>query len=188
MNKPQQLLNILFITCIGFSPVYAATDVFLKLDGVEGEATDPEHSNEIDVLSWSWQIENESKPPSKSTSNKTTPSNGANAMSVVIQKYVDKATTPLMLKCATGKHSQDALLTVRKSDATGAPLHYMFIYMENVKVTSYSISGESESAPIENITLDFTSSNVVYQPQQREDGTTTPAVDFKWSIQSSAPK
>lgn len=186
MNKLQQLLIILFITCIGFSPAYAATNVFLKVGDIEGEATDPEHSNEIDVLSWSWRIENKHKPSNRLTSSRTTPNNGANEMNVVIQKYIDKATTPLMLKCAKGDHIEEAVLTVRKASATGEPLHYMFINMKDVQVTGYSVSADGGERPTENIALSFTNVDVIYQPQQRDDGTTSPAVDFKWKIQSSA--
>jgi type VI secretion system secreted protein Hcp len=31
-----------------------ATDIFLKLDGLDGESSDHAHEKEIDVLSWSW--------------------------------------------------------------------------------------------------------------------------------------
>src|SRR5437016_2408814 len=32
----------------------AIADYFLKLDGIEGEAQDSKHKNEIDLESWSW--------------------------------------------------------------------------------------------------------------------------------------
>jgi len=31
-----------------------AVDMFLKIDGVEGESRDETHQKEIDILSWSW--------------------------------------------------------------------------------------------------------------------------------------
>jgi type VI secretion system secreted protein Hcp len=31
-------------------------DVFLKVDGINGESTDSRHRGEIDVLSWSWRM------------------------------------------------------------------------------------------------------------------------------------
>jgi type VI secretion system secreted protein Hcp len=31
-----------------------AVDMFLKVDGIEGESQDEKHAKEIDVLSWSW--------------------------------------------------------------------------------------------------------------------------------------
>ena len=32
----------------------AATDYFLKLDGIDGESMDDKHKNEIDIESFSW--------------------------------------------------------------------------------------------------------------------------------------
>ena len=34
----------------------AAVDYFLKIDGVEGEATAKGHEKEIEILSWSWGV------------------------------------------------------------------------------------------------------------------------------------
>ncbi len=34
-----------------------ASDMFLKIDGIPGESTDKAHANEIEVLSFSWGIQ-----------------------------------------------------------------------------------------------------------------------------------
>ncbi len=31
-----------------------AQDMFIKIDGIEGESLDASHKNEIEVLSWRW--------------------------------------------------------------------------------------------------------------------------------------
>ncbi|HVQ74408.1 MAG TPA: type VI secretion system tube protein Hcp, partial [Candidatus Binatia bacterium] len=33
-----------------------AVDMFMTVDGIEGESKDGSHKNEIDVLSWSWGL------------------------------------------------------------------------------------------------------------------------------------
>lgn len=33
-----------------------AYDIFLKIDGIDGESMDDKHKNEIEVLSWRWNI------------------------------------------------------------------------------------------------------------------------------------
>lgn len=35
-------------------------DIFLKIDGIDGESMDDKHKNEIEVLSWRWNIHQES--------------------------------------------------------------------------------------------------------------------------------
>jgi len=35
-----------------------ATDTHIKFDGVDGEATHADHKGEIEVLSWTWGVNN----------------------------------------------------------------------------------------------------------------------------------
>ena len=46
------------ITAGGMSAANAAQDMFLKIDGVQGDSLDRAHASEIDVLSWSWGATN----------------------------------------------------------------------------------------------------------------------------------
>ena len=41
------------ITAGGVSAASATQDLFLKIDGIQGESLDRVHANEIDVLAWS---------------------------------------------------------------------------------------------------------------------------------------
>src|SRR3954452_10732507 len=87
------------------------TDMFLKLEGVEGETEDSKHSNEIEVLTFSFSA----------TQQGTFASGGGGGAGKVafgdlhIHKRVDKASANLFKKCATGDHIKSAVLTVRKA-------------------------------------------------------------------------
>lgn len=37
-----------------------AQDIFLKINGIDGESQDSSHKNEIEVLAWDWSIEQQS--------------------------------------------------------------------------------------------------------------------------------
>lgn len=37
-----------------------AHDIFLKINGIDGESKDATHQNEIEVLSWSWNVSQQS--------------------------------------------------------------------------------------------------------------------------------
>ena len=76
-----------------------AVDMFLKLDGVKGESKDKVHTNEIDVLAWSWGMSN---------SGTAHVGGGAGSGKVSVQdlsftKYVDSSSPNLMLNCCNGK-------------------------------------------------------------------------------------
>lgn len=33
-----------------------AQDMFIKIDGIEGESLDATHTNEIEMTSWKWEV------------------------------------------------------------------------------------------------------------------------------------
>ncbi len=153
-----------------------AVDIFLKLDGVTGEALDSKHEKEIDVLSWSWGM---------TQSGTTHVGGGGGAGKVAVQdlhitKYIDKATPTLQKFCANGKHMTKGTLTIRKAGEN--PLEYLKIDMEEILVTSVSTGGSgSEDRLTENISLNFAKFVTTYTPQSKT-GAAEGKVEAKWHI------
>lgn len=137
-----------------------AVDMFMKLKGVDGESADKSHGKEIDVLAWSWGM-------SQGGTMHQNTGGGAGKVSVQdlsFTKYIDKASTVLMQGCCKGTHYDDATLTVRK--AGDKPLEYLVISLKKVIITSVSTGGSGgEDRLTENVTLNFASFEVAYQPQ-----------------------
>ena len=153
-----------------------AVDMFLKLEGIEGESQDDSHSKEIDLLAWSWGMSQSGTFHSGAGGG----AGKANFQDISITKYVDKASATLMAKIATGEHVKKARLTVRKAGKT--PLEYVIIEMEKVMITSYSTGGSGgEDRLTENVTLNFAKVNVKYVPQ-KEDGSGEAEVEFGFDI------
>lgn len=154
-----------------------AVDMFLKLTDIEGEAKDDEHTNEIDVLAWSWGLSQSGTFHMGGGGG----SGKANFQDISITKYVDKASMTLMGYIATGKHIAEATLVVRKAGGD-KPLEYIKIEMKQVMVTSVSTGGSGgEDQLTENITLNFAQVATFYKPQT-EKGADEAAIDFKWNI------
>jgi len=87
-----------------------AVDMFLKLDGINGESQDELHRQWIEVESFSWGL----------TSMNSSATGGAGAGRASFQdfhfkKQVDKSSPSLMLACASGEHIKGAQLSVRKA-------------------------------------------------------------------------
>ena len=156
-----------------------AYDMVIKIAGVDGESKVGDHEDEIDVLSWSWGM-------SQSGSFHVGGGGGSGKVDVQdisLTKYVDKATTPLMLKCCKGEHLDDATLTVRKSG--GDPVDYLVIEMVKVLVTSVSTGGGGgEDRLTENITLNFAEVTTKYQPQADDGSADGGTVDMGWSMET----
>ena len=118
----------------------AAVDYFLKIKGIEGEAQDKTHKNEIEVESWSFGETNAGTHAGGS---------GGGAGKVAMQDFhfvmkVNKASPKLFLACATGEHIPDAKLTCRKA---GKEQHdYLIVKMTDVLVTGVSHTGNAEGA------------------------------------------
>src|SRR5215472_913135 len=138
-----------------------AFDAFLLLDGIKGESVDAKHKGEIDVRSFSWGV-------AQTGTGHTGAGSGAGKadfQDLQIVKSVDKSTPLLKLACASGKHITKGKLTVRKAGEN--PLEYLTIDLENILVSSYSLTGVSGGSelPDEQFTLNFAKMKTEYWTQ-----------------------
>ena len=158
-----------------------AVDMFLKLGDVPGESKDKTHKDEIDVLAWSWGASN-------AGSFHTGGGGGAgkvNVQDMAFTKYIDLASTEILLACCNGKHYPEATLVVRKAGET--PLEYLTITMNDVLVTSYSTGGSGgEDRLTENVTLNFAKVKVTYK-EQAPKGAQAKAPSIGWDIAANVP-
>ena len=159
-----------------------AVDMFLKLEGIKGEAADDKHKDEIDVLAWSWGA-------SQSGTTHVGGGSGAgkaNFQDVSVTKYVDKSSHALLKAVSVGQHIKSALLTVRK--AGEKPLEYIKLTMEECLITSISTGGSGgEDQLTENISINFAKFNYEYYPQ-KPDGSAEPVLPYGFDIQANKPK
>src|SRR6267378_4032700 len=112
-----------------------AADMFLKLDDIKGEARDATHKDEIQVVNWSWGM-------NQSGSMHTGTGGGSGKVKVndlTFTKHVDKSSPNLIMACCTGRHFKESTLTIRK--AGDKPLEYLKIKMKDVLVSFVSTGG-----------------------------------------------
>jgi type VI secretion system secreted protein Hcp len=156
-----------------------AVDMFLKIEGVDGESADDKHKGEIDVLSFSWGM-------SQSGSMHISGGGGTgkvNVQDMSVVKYLDKASTVLMQKCSTGKHFPKATLTCRK--AGDKPVEYLIVTMEEVLVTNVSAGGSrGDEVPTESVSLNFAKVKVKYTPQ-KADGSAGASSELGYDIRAN---
>ena len=159
-----------------------AVDMFLSISNIDGESKDGGHTNEMDILSWEFGIVN----PGSFENGGGGGSGRAEFNDLSISKYVDKATTKLMLNCANGTHLDEATLTVRKAGT--AALEYIIFKMGKVKVTSIATGGSGDGDRLtENLSLCFENFEVKYTPQ-KDDGKAGSPSEVKWDIGSNSAK
>ena len=142
-----------------------AVDIFLKIEGIEGESADAKHNKEIDILAFNWGASQSGTMHSGTGGG----SGKASVQDISFSKYVDKSTPNLIKYLCGGKHVKEAILTVRK--AGDKPVEYLKFKLSKVLITNYATGGSGgEDRLTENFCLNFQKFEVVYTPQA-DDGT-----------------
>jgi len=154
---------------------YAAVDMFLKIDGIDGESTDAGHEGEIEIESLQWGLTNKDKK-------------GGGAGKVTIQDLsfvmiFDKASPKLMQAVADGKQFPEAVLTLKNSKHAE---EYLTIIMTDVRISSYQTGIGNTLSPttqLDEVSLNF--DKIMFEYQQHDKVSKTPTGEI---VTASASK
>jgi type VI secretion system secreted protein Hcp len=152
-----------------------AGDIFLKLDGIDGESVDAKHTKEIDIDSWSWGM---------TQTGSTHIGGGSGTAKVSVQdlsftKRIDKSSPNLAKYCSDGKHIKKGVLIQRKAGGN-SPVEFLKIELEDIIVSSYQ-TGSSGEIPTDSFSLNFAKYKFVYA-EQKADGSKGPETEVAWHI------
>jgi type VI secretion system secreted protein Hcp len=140
-------------------------DMFLYVKGaktgvIKGESQDKQHQGEIDVISWTWGMQQKVNHAGMITAQKSTVSE------LKIVKKVDSASTALMAALKTNEPLQKVLLTLRKSGP--GKVEYLKLTIEQGRVTALTLEGGDPSGGavvLERVNISFNKITVDYVPQ-----------------------
>jgi type VI secretion system secreted protein Hcp len=159
-----------------------AVDMFVKIDGIQGEAQDDKHKNEIDILSWSWGT-------TQSQTLSTGGGGGAGRASFQDLSFVhrlDRASPVLFRYAADGRHVPNVLLTVRKAGENA--LEYLKIMLKDCIVASVSTSCASEDPrPTETVGIGYNFIKIEYQMQKHDGSPDGGPVSQAWDLKGNKP-
>jgi type VI secretion system secreted protein Hcp len=155
-----------------------ANDIFMKVDGIKGEATDVNHPGEIEILSWNWGVA-ESFISSGSSGVVGGIPKIAN---FVVGKQVDKASPNLLRACLKVKHIKEVVLTQRRPGA--GKVNFLTITLQDVLISSLT-DVEADAAPTPTETVAFNFAKVIYEyvPKKPNGQPDTP-VTLKWDVKA----
>lgn len=124
-------------------------DIFLEIEGVEGESAAPGHKGAVEVLSWSWGV-------SQTSAGGGGGAGGAAGREktghVTLIKRIDKSTPQLFKRCVDGTVSPR--VTVHLTHADGQT--YLKYELKNVLVTSIMHGGDLDGDGLPDETLELT--------------------------------
>jgi type VI secretion system secreted protein Hcp len=143
----------------------AVADMFLKIEGIDGESPDDKHKNEIQIDSFNFGAAN----AGSGGTNLGSGTGKVHIQDIHFTKQIDKASPNLFINCCSGKHIPTAVLTVRKAGEN--PQDYFTITLTDVLISSHSICGHGGSGvPSDSFSLNFAKVKHEYKTQTK-DGT-----------------
>ncbi len=133
----------------GTPAVESFFDIFLEIEGVEGESTVLGHGGAIEVLSWSWGV-----------SQMSTGGGGGGGVTaarektghVTLIKRIDKATPLLFKRCVDGTHIPRAVVHLTREDGQT----YLKYELKEVMVSSIMHGGDLDGDGCPDETLELT--------------------------------
>ena len=128
-------------------PVLSAADMFLKIEGIEGESTDSAHQGWIEVESLNWGGPNLSRLSRMQTSEPRMGSSG----SLVITKRTDKSSANLFQYSNSGEHIPEIWVSIAGGQKKESYFEYV---MTDAIITSFSAGGSGDVA-MEEITFSY---------------------------------
>ncbi len=139
-----------------------AFDAFLKIEGIDGESTEAEHQNWIDVVSFSWGV----SQPSTVLQGSGGATERATATDFAIGKKIDKASPKLFAACVQGTHIGSAIIQFVRRDQGLARSEFIEYKLSDVIVSSLQPAGNSQGdiLPTEALSLNFVKIEWSYQP------------------------
>lgn len=153
-----------------------SNQMFLKLDGVEGESTDVKHKGEIDLLGWTWGL------------SELAPASGGGSVKVAIgtvsiQKLVNSSSPALLLHAAEGQRIASGVLTTRH--ASGG--EFLLVKMTDVLVSSVAVTALNDANQVaETVALAFGKIEFDYRPTL-PNGNLGSEKSFRWDVGTNRP-
>jgi type VI secretion system secreted protein Hcp len=153
-------------------------EMFLKLDGVEGESLDHAHANEIEIQSWTWNTMN----PVRWDLNQGGQSTKVQVHHIDLKKACDKASVTLYQNLVTGKHIKNAKITCRKNDGENK-FEYLIVELTDLMVAKVEWTGAGDSQTLEEtVHLSFAEFKLHYQVQG-DSGDANGGKSFGFNVQ-----
>ena len=156
-----------------------ASDIFAKIGDIKGESLDSKHKDEVEVLSWSWGVQQSGTMAHGGGGGE----GKASFNDFNFTHHVDKASPVLLKACATGEHIKEATFTARKA---GKAQHvFMVIKLNDVIITSVQPGGAGDGAPhTEAVAVQCAKVDLEYKAQ-KADGSLDAGVHFKYDIKGN---
>jgi type VI secretion system secreted protein Hcp len=159
----------------------ADIDIYLKLDGIPGDSTADRHAGEIVVLSYRTDIETKLGSHFGGGGG----AGKAEFSGIQFRKRLDKASVPLLLACASGRHIASGQFTFARASADSKAFYTVTLEDVFVSHISQAVGGGGESVPTEEeVTLQCRRIHWAFS-SQNPDGSQAPPITGGWDVRGN---
>ncbi len=156
--------------------------IYVKYEGIDGEATHEEHKKWLDVSSVQWGVGRAISTPSGSTANRE--ASEPSVSEVTLTKLMDSSSPKFFTEACTGAAGKKVQIDLVTTGSPGKT--YATYTLTNALVSSYSMSSGGDR-PAESISISFTKMEYKFTPYDDTNKAGTPiAVSYDISTTKSA--
>jgi type VI secretion system secreted protein Hcp len=150
-------------------------DLFLKIDGIEGETQDSKHKGELQIKSFSEGVTNKITGASSDDAGLSTWRDADFTMSM------DKGYPKLFQACVSGDRIKKAVLTFRK--AGKGQQEFLKITFSDVLISHCRVEGKTNAAIVPSLSFSFNYAQIEEEYKvQKDDGSLSGAIKYTHSI------
>jgi len=162
------------------------TDFYLKIDGVNGEATAQGLTGYMKIISFNWSGQNSGKFQASESSG--LPSGRFTGGDFTFVMKTNSASPQLMSACAKGTQFASATLVCRKAVGGATPTTYLQVALTPVLVSKFTTGYDpsnnlGDAIVVDNISLNFGKISVQYKAVTNQ-GSSGPAVEGGYNLQT----
>lgn len=159
-----------------------AFDAFIKIDGIEGESTDAQHTGWIEALYYKTGL-HQKKSSTASTAGGASVER-ADFKDFVFTKQLDKASPKLALACAAGTHIDKIVVELCRAGTD--KIKFMEYTLTNCFITKVTSGGSEKIFPAETFNVNFGKIEWCYAQQQRKGGGAAGNIANGWSLEKNS--
>lgn len=157
-------------------------NIYLVLDGIPGESTSKQVPGSIELVSFNHGV---SMPLTGNQSDVGRTTGRCVHQDMTVSKRMDKTTPVLNLYCSGGKTIKNAQIRVFGAVDDGSTVEYYNIKLEDLLVSSVSISAGGGDRPFETVTFNYNSIAWTYVQHDHDAGKPGGNVAHTWNLQTN---
>ena len=143
--------------------------IYVKYDGIDGEATQSDHVKWLDIGSIQWGVGRAISATSGSTSNRE--ASEPSVSEVTLSKMMDSSSPKLFTEAVTGAVGKKVVIHLVTTGSPGKT--YAEYTLTNALVSSYSMSSGGDR-PTESVSISFTKLEFKFTPYDDKNKAGTP--------------